>query len=272
MDNVFNYEELQELEARISKSPSLQALKTQEPEPTEDITLDQLEEVAELKQKAIKKYQRKNYIDALKFLEDAVKILPEDLEILYYEALCLIQLNNHERALIIIRQIKEWDENNVLPALDKITAFLLLKTENYQEARKILQYAIDGNPFDTHLLNMLAYSYEKEKNYREAEHVLNQILKMDPKDANACNSMAYIYYIQNKDIHKAVDFSRAALKKEPNNPAYLDTFGMLLYKQGKVDAAKKALKKAYSLNPKSAEINEHIQYLSNVRRHHYSGS
>lgn len=272
MDNVFNYEELQELEARLNTKTSIPATKSNRGPSEEGISLEQLEEVADLKQRAIKKYQRKNYIDALQLLEEAVKILPEDLEVLYYEALCLVQMNNYDRALIIIRQIQEWDENNILPSMDKISAYLLLKTGKYSEAKKILQYAIDGNPFDTHLLNMLAFIYEKDKNFKDAEHVLNQILKMDPKDANACNSLAYIYYIQNKDIHKAMDYSRAALKKEPNNPSYLDTFGMLLFKQGKIDAAKKALKKAYSLNPNAQEINEHIQYLSNVRGYNYSGS
>ncbi len=272
MENFFNYEELQALEDKLTKFPGKNPVKTVIPGSSKGITLDGLEKVAELKNLALKKYKNKNFIDALKFLEEAVKILPEDLEALYYEALCLIQMNNPERALIILRQIQQWDENHILPSMEKLISFLLLKLNKFVEAKKLLQIEIDNHPFDTHLLNMLAFAYEKEKNYPEAEKVLGQILRMDTKDANACNSMAYIFYLQNKDIHRAIDYSRMALKREPNNAAYLDTFAMILFKQGKLDAAKKALKKAYTLNPRAKEINEHIQYISNVHRHNNSGS
>lgn len=52
--------------------------------------------------------------------------------------------------------------------------------------------------------------------------------------------------------------SNECLKKEPDNATYLDTYGWILFKMGKINEAKNYLEKAmYNSEIKDAEISDH---------------
>jgi len=82
-------------------------------------------------------------------------------------------------------------------------------------------------------------------------------LAEDPLDADALNSLSYMFAEHNLRLPEAIDFAQRALKVEPGNPAYLDTLGWALFKQGKVDEAAEPLGKAAAILIGNSVIQDH---------------
>jgi tetratricopeptide (TPR) repeat protein len=99
--------------------------------------------------------------------------------------------------------------------------------------------------------------YEAGGRLDEAEKELRKLLAEDPLDADAMNSLSYLFAQHNVKLQEAVDFAQRALKTEPGNPAYLDTLGWALFKQGKIDEAADSLGKAAAILIGNSVIQDH---------------
>jgi len=227
-----------------------------------ELDVEQLDKVIEYKNTAKKYYNKKKFLEALSVIEDAIKILPGDLELLFYQALNLFQLGNVERAEKIVSELYKLDEDKTLTALPKIYAILLLRLKKYSQAIEFIDSILGESHNDLQLMNMLAFSFERQNKLEESTGILESILILDPQNANACNSLAYIFSRKSISLDKAESLSRLALEKEARNPSYLDTMGMILKKQGKIELAKVTLKKALKIAPNNSEILKHLSELS----------
>ncbi len=228
--------------------------------PVKELSLREVEDIAHYRKEGLKHYRQGQAERALTFFEKAYASLPGDLELLQYQAMCHYKTGNYDRAAAIATELQNLDDGKLVK-FDKWVPLLWLRTRKYSEAENFLRDALRKKPTDLQYLNMLAFAQEQQNKLPESEETLKKILKMEPGNANACNSLAWIYYRKNKDLHTAIDLAKKALKHEPENPAYLDTLGMLLKKQGNAVAAKKALQKALSLAPNNKTIREHLSVL-----------
>jgi len=226
-----------------------------------EITLDELDKVLELKKTGMQRYHARDYLKALGLFEDAIRIVPGDLELLFFEALCLFHLGNLERASTILSQLRELDENNSLPLLPKILTIIWLRQNKFKKAEAYINEIIATRKNDLQFLNMLGYAFERQNKLAEAEKIFEDILIDDKDNSNACNSLAYVFLRQNKSIERAFQLIQTSLKAEPGNPAFLDTLGMLHLKTGDKAQAKEALKTALQRAPQNREILEHLSRL-----------
>jgi len=225
--------------------------------PTE-LSLQQVEELSRIKSEAKRAYRRKDFVQALARFEDAAQIVPGDLEFSYYEALCLFQLHQWEKAEELFRKIIELDELRLLPDVRKMLALTLLKRRRFAEAEQILNEATRDRRNDMQLLSMLGYALEKQNKLMEAERVLARLMENDPENANGMNSLAFVYCRLEKNYTEALALVKKALTREPKNPSYLDTLGMIYANRGNTAAARKTLKKALELAPGHPEILAHL--------------
>jgi tetratricopeptide (TPR) repeat protein len=106
-----------------------------------ELSLQQVEELSRIKSEAKRAYRRKDFVQALARFEDAAQIMPGDLEFSYYEALCLFQLHQWEKAEELFRRIIELDELRLLPDVRKMLALTLLKRRRFADAEQILNEA-----------------------------------------------------------------------------------------------------------------------------------
>ena len=79
----------------------------------------------------------------------------------------------------------------------------------------------------------------------------------DPFNADAMNSLSYMLAEHNERLPDAVDLAERALKIEPGNPAYLDTLGWALFKQGRAEDAVEPLSKAAAMLTGNSVIQDH---------------
>jgi len=97
---------------------------------------------------------------------------------------------------------------------------------------------------DADLLYTVAGLYARIGRQRESDQVLDQIVKLDPSYAGASNDLGYSWAEQGKNLTRAEELVRVALRAEPDNPSFLDSVGWVLYKRGKFDEAVQALSRA----------------------------
>lgn len=107
---------------------------------------------------------------------------------------------------------------------------------------------------------LLSNIYSAAKDYPKAEEQLGLVLKLDPSNATANNDLGYLWADLNKNlkqaeemIRKAIELDRQQRKKsaaadlDADNPAYLDSLGWVLFRQGQTEAARRELERATAL-------------------------
>ena len=90
----------------------------------------------------------------------------------------------------------------------------------------------------------LSVIYVNMGNYRKGEAELELLLQRNPDEAQPNNDLGYLYAEQGKNLEKAESMIRKAVAEEPENSAYLDSLGWVLFKRGKLDEARAQLEKA----------------------------
>ena len=106
----------------------------------------------------------------------------------------------------------------------------------------------------------LSSIYSGMKNHEKSEALLKQILEADPADATANNDLGYQWADRSHNLEEAEKLIRKALDLdqklrdtsnrltfEPENAAYIDSLGWVIFRRGKLKEARIELEKASNL-------------------------
>ena len=122
----------------------------------------------------------------------------------------------------------------------------LRRTQQWRRLEKLLKEALARYPDQVDLLYVLADFNAARGNLKEAEEQFNKILAADPANIDALNAYGYMLLTQTDDEKKATQLIEAAIKLYPDSPAIQDSYGWLLYRQGKTEDALNWLRRAYA--------------------------
>jgi tetratricopeptide (TPR) repeat protein len=102
----------------------------------------------------------------------------------------------------------------------------------------------------------------------QAEEWLEQILDEFPDDEGSLNDLGYLWADQNKNLRRAERMIRKAVETEPDNMAYRDSLGWVLFRLGKYPEAVVELKKAAAGKKPDGVVLDHLgdAYLKNGHR------
>jgi tetratricopeptide (TPR) repeat protein len=125
------------------------------------------------------------------------------------------------------------------------------------DALRLLEQARKTFGDDQALTLRVANVYEGGGRLPDAERELRKLMAEDPLNADAMNSLSYMLTENGQRLAEAIDLAQRALKLEPDNPAYLDTFGWALFKQGKTAEAAVPLGKAAAVLTGNSVIQDH---------------
>jgi putative PEP-CTERM system TPR-repeat lipoprotein len=120
----------------------------------------------------------------------------------------------------------------------------------------VLEDWIARNPGDANVASVLADQRQRAGNLAGAAQLYEQGLAKSPDNVVMLNNLAVIYDLQGNA--KAVDLAGRAYKAAPNAPAIADTYGWILFKQGKSDEALPLLREAHKGLPNNAEVQYHL--------------
>ena len=136
-------------------------------------------------------------------------------------------------------------------------AELLNGRKQYAQAFDLLTEALVKSPGQKELLYTRALVAEHLDRLDILEEDLTTILKTHPNDASVLNALGYTLADRTDRLEEAEKYLLRAIELQPDMPVIIDSYGWLLYRQGKLEKALEYLKKAFA-KEKEPEIAGHV--------------
>ncbi|MFK7779333.1 MAG: tetratricopeptide repeat protein [Gimesia sp.] len=137
------------------------------------------------------------------------------------------------------------------PLLDYQHAWIYYHNRDWEKAIAQMQEFLKKYPGQRERVYqvkmMLSNVYVQQGDIDKGMSILEEMLAVDPQSPSINNDLGYLYADQGKNLEKAEEMIRIALKSEPNNMAYLDSMGWVLFKLEKYKQAQEFLEKARKL-------------------------
>ncbi|HUQ89876.1 MAG TPA: tetratricopeptide repeat protein [Vicinamibacterales bacterium] len=237
----------------------------------------------------IAQQQQANWDASIAAFTAARALTPDDPDLDAYLVQAHLTARRFDRAETLAREALARDADQ--PRMVRLRAQALLKTGKAAEATRLLEDGMAKRPTSREYMVGLADIYADQKRTDDALRLLEQARKLfgddqtltmrvanvyegggrlpdaekelrklmadDPLNADAMNSLSYMLSEHNQRLPEAVDLAQRALKVEPGNPAYLDTLGWALFKQGRTDEAVEPLSKAAAMLTANSVIQDH---------------
>ena len=118
--------------------------------------------------------------------------------------------------------------------------------------------AKNKNDFLSRTWSILGDLYHSEGDPKKSFQSYEKSLKIDPDQIGTLNNYAYFLSLSGEKLQKAYEMSKKTIEAEPKNATYLDTFGWILYKQGRYQEAKAIFRQVLMYGTDvSAEVLDH---------------
>ncbi|MGE3260182.1 MAG: tetratricopeptide repeat protein [Bacteriovoracia bacterium] len=173
------------------------------------------------------------------------------------------------RVVALQRANKQYDQavdfmQNAIKKRPDLVAFYPALAAVYEDQLKLTEarFALERGerlfPNDEAILYYLGFLYDRLGDKDKGVATMERLLGQNPNNPNALNFVGYTLLEQNKDLNRAEDYLSRAVALKPGDAFVLDSYGWLLYRQGKSQAAMKQLEKAFALRMDEGVIGEHL--------------
>jgi tetratricopeptide (TPR) repeat protein len=148
------------------------------------------------------------------------------------------------------------------PLVYFFNGFAKIQKKRYAEAVKVLNTGVkliaDDKTMEGSFHTSLGDAYNELKDYVKSDENYEKALVINPKDVGTLNNYAYYLSLRGDKLDKAEAMSKVSTELKPNTPSFEDTYGWIMYKEGKYKEAKIWIGKALEHGEdKSATVLEH---------------
>ena len=148
--------------------------------------------------------KQKKYDLAIRTLSEARVKLPANPELTYSLGLALSEAKRYQESLAIFEQAQHEAENGQIQMLD---------------AQFYFAYGAAA---------------EQAGMVDKAAELLRKSIELDPQhSAEACNYLGYMWADRGQKLDEANELIKKALAMQPDNPAYMDSLGLVLFQKGR---------------------------------------
>lgn len=219
-------------------------------------------------------YQNERAEEAYKVLQDNIVANPSNY-------------TNKLQLLIFYYQSQDWQ--NVKDAAHELEleypkayqvfqmeGFAYWQTKDYEAAIECMEKMMKIAPKDSAVqlagFSSLGDLYHEMNNSRKAYQCYDKALKINSKYNPVLNNYAYYLSLEKKNLNKAYSMSKITIDSEPDNPTYLDTFGWILFLQGKNTEAKAIFKHAmlYGAKDNASILDHYAEVLYSLKEYELS--
>ena len=139
-------------------------------------------------------------------------------------------------------------------------AQIYLRFNEAQKAVDTFEKILDVDGKYVPALTGIGIAYQMLDDVTQAESYLRKAIELPSQEElpDAYNALGYLYAEQGIKLDEAEVLIRRALKSTPTSGAYLDSLGLVYFKQGKLDAAIENLEQANHYLPDTPEILLHL--------------
>lgn len=117
-----------------------------------------------------------------------------------------------------------------------------LQLKNYQDAASSFEYAlmlvVSDDELKEDLYSLLGDTYHFLDDNRRSDEYYEKAIALNPENATALNNYSYHLAVRKERLGDAERMSGKANELEADNPAFLDTYGWVLYQKGRYEEAR----------------------------------
>ncbi len=162
--------------------------------------------------------------------------------------------------MAVIQQARQ-DASNFDAQMKAADMFIQINRKD--EALKFYETAVKIKPNDYDLLVRLGDTTFDLQHYEDAAKWYEQALKLKPNDATVRMDLGLTYYLRSpRDLDRAIEIYRAALKSDPRHEKTLQNLTQALIDKGDTSAATATLKQLEQINPGNPAIAQFRSRLS----------
>ncbi|MCI0531161.1 MAG: tetratricopeptide repeat protein [candidate division Zixibacteria bacterium] len=132
------------------------------------------------------------------------------------------------------------------------------RANKWDQAEHNFRFLLQKNPTDEKVQLAIGNLYQQKGDFELAQKYFLEILAHDPDHATALNNLSYLWSERGINLEKSLQYVQKALEIEPENPAFLDSYGWVLYKLGELESAEENLRKALRLSQSDPEVYHHL--------------
>ncbi|MCI0329992.1 MAG: tetratricopeptide repeat protein [candidate division Zixibacteria bacterium] len=171
-------------------------------------------------------------------------------------ALTYLSWEKPEKALAVARRgLEKFPES---PDLRFWVGQAFAAQKQNDSARAVFDRLVAEEPENLNFLFSYAAALERSGRVDTSVVVFKKVLSLEPEHAQALNYLGYTWADRNENLPEAKKMIEKALEKEPENGAFLDSYGWVLFRMGKLKEAEKYIRRALEKNNKDAIIVEHL--------------
>ncbi len=198
--------------------------------------------------------------EAIATARDALKQDPNDAEGIQNLAFLLNQAGQADEAIALVQGVLKVDVSNL--EMNALLGSFLTQAGKNDEAIALFRGLIDKFPNNDEVVKLarssLSNLYVNMNDFAKGEAELEILFAKTPDDPGINNDLGYLYADQGKNLEKAEAMIRKALAEDPDNYAYLDSLGWVLFKRGKAEEARTSLEKAVNDPRADSTIPDHL--------------
>jgi len=180
---------------------------------------------------------------------------PDDTQAQLLHAKALAGAGRGGEAVTLLEAVARQHEDDLELAFGLADAHVAQK--QYDNAVKVLARIETAGADDERLMLRLVSVYESAGRLEEAERRLRSLIEANPSDASALNYLGYMLADRTPRAAEGAALVERALKLDPDNPSYLDSYGWALFKQGRLVEAAEPLARAAAALPANSVIQDH---------------
>lgn len=142
-------------------------------------------------------------------------------------------------------------------------ARIYYRARRWDEAVNVFESIIRDFDLESEVIREARFSLSavlvQKGDFDKGEQILLDILAQEPEHPQANNDLGYLWADRDKNLEQAKTMVEKALAAEPENAAYLDSMGWVLYRLGEFQAATDHLEKAAALpRGEDSTIHDHL--------------
>jgi tetratricopeptide (TPR) repeat protein len=200
------------------------------------------------------------FAEAAKVFQRGIELnLPENEAAMlqFYLASALEMDGRTDEALAAAKKAAQTDDNS--PRLASRVGWVLYHAERLDEAHEVYSKVVErfDSKHDSPEIRdavrdarlILSNICVLREQLPEAVEWLQQVLDEFPGNIAALNDLGYLWADRGEHVQRAHDMIREALDADPENAAYRDSLGWVLYRLGRLDEAAAELEKASEGEP-----------------------
>ncbi len=200
--------------------------------------------------------ENKEYKKAQLYADKMIIAFPENPQGIINSVLIALDQDDSEKAITILSPAAaDFPDEYSIHYLLGMSYNL---AENYKMAAVFLDNARQIAPNSRNTLHLLAIVNDNLNNWTISDGIYQQLIQTDSTDAQAFNNYAYSLIERGDKIELSKKYSRRAIELAPNQAAYLDTYGWILFKTGNTKEAHKYIEKSLKIDNENAEVLEHM--------------